>query len=92
MMKTRYKIFYNKFGIFHASLSPRMKLESFEIFFKIQYSIKAHFRITKLLISSDVETPGEFTSVLHSAVCYKVFKDEYFSAFPTGTALLHINI
>lgn len=69
-----------------------MKLESFEIFFKIQYSNKAQFRITKLLISSDVETPGEFTSLLHSVVCYKVFKDKYFSAFPTGTVPLHITV
>ncbi|CAN0207364.1 unnamed protein product, partial [Bubo scandiacus] len=62
-----YEIFYENLGIFHAPLPAGIKSEPFEIFCKINDSNEAQFRITKLLITSDVETPGEFPAVLHNA-------------------------
>lgn len=86
-----YEIFYENLGIFHAPLPSGIQSKPFEIFQRIYDRNKAQIRITKLLITSDVKTPGEFPDVLHHVVCYKIFWDEYFSAFPAGTFLLHIN-
>lgn len=82
---------YEHLGIFHAPLPTGIKTETFEIFCKINNSNEAQFRITKFLIASDVETPGGFPAVFCNVVGYKVFWDEYFSAFLPGTFPLHIN-
>lgn len=70
---SEYEIFYENLVIFHVLLPTGIKSERSEIFCKINDSNEAQFRIPKLLIASDVETPGEFSTVLHNIVGYKVF-------------------
>lgn len=59
--------------IFNVSLPSGIESVLFEILCTINDKNKAQFRITKLLIASDMETLGEFPAALHKIVCYKVF-------------------
>lgn len=68
-----HEIFSENLDIFHVLLSSGIKSGFFETLCKINDNSKAQFRITKLLIASDMETLCEFPAALHKIVGYKVF-------------------